>query len=175
MKTIRTDRLTLRDPEERDLPGITELIGDLAVSRMLSRVPHPYTLKDASAWFRHINEPDSEDWQIIAIVMDGRTVGMIGFRRKSDQPLIGYWLGKPFWGRGIMSEACSAAVGWFFDSHADDILHSGVFEDNPGSLRIQEKLGFELVGSEMVMCLATGERRLELKTRLHRNVFRARH
>ncbi len=175
MNTIRTDRLTLRDPEERDLPDITEMVGDIAVSRMLSRVPHPYTLKDASDWYRHINEPGSEDWQIFAINMDERAVGMIGFRRKADRPSIGYWLGRPFWGRGIMSEACKAAVGWFFDSHEDDVLHSGVFEDNPGSLRIQEKLGFELVGSDMETCLATGEQRLELKTRLHRDVFRARH
>ena len=175
MNTIRTERLTLRDPEERDLPAIAELIGDIAVARMLSRVPHPYTIGDAEAWFRQISAPDAEDWRIFAIILDGQAVGMIGFRNRYGEPSIGYWLGRPFWGRGYMSEAVEAAVGWFFANHEDGALHSGVFEDNPASRRIQEKLGFEIVGSEMEVCLATGEQRPELKTRLRRDVFQGRH
>ena len=175
MKTIRTDRLTLRDPEESDLPAITEMIGDIAVSSMLTRVPHPYTMEDATAWFRQINTPGSEHWQIFSIIMDERIVGMVGFRRKAGNPSLGYWLGKSYWGRGIMSEASKAAVGWFFDNHDVDVLLSGAFADNIGSLRIQEKLGFDVASEGMETCLATGERRREFNTRLHRDVFRARH
>ncbi len=175
MNTITTDRLILRDPEEQDLPAITELVGDLAVSRMLTRVPHPYTLEDARAWYGQINKPGSEDWQIFAIILDERAVGMVGFRRKAGEPSIGYWLGKPYWGRGIMSEASMAAICWFFDNHDEDVLHSGAFADNTGSLRIQEKLGFEIVGGGMETCLATGKQRRELNTRLHRDAFQSRH
>lgn len=174
MNTISTDRLTLRAPLEQDLPAIAALIGDFAVSRMLVRVPHPYTIEDAQAWFRRIGAPGAQDWQIFAIVLNGQAIGMVGFRGGSGEPSIGYWLGKAYWGRGYMSEACEAAVAWFFNNHDNDALHSGVFEDNPGSLRIQEKLGFEIVGSAMENCLATGEQRLELKTRLDRDVFRSR-
>ena len=171
MTKIATDRLLLRDPAERDLPVFAELAGDIAVSGMLSRVPHPYTIDDARAWFRRINEPGSEDWQIFAVALGDNAVGMIGFRNRAGEPSIGYWLGKPYWGRGYMSEACAAAVGWFFDKHDADALYSAAFEDNPASLRIQEKLGFAVTGSAMEECLATGKARLELKTRLDRDVF----
>ena len=73
-----------------------------------------------------------------------------------------------------MSEAARAAVDWFFSEHDEAVLHAGVFEDNPASLRVQKKPGFEVIGAGLEPCLATGEPRRELKTMLRRETFRAR-
>ncbi len=173
MSEITTERLVLRAPVERDLPAIADLLSDIAVSRMLARVPHPYRLDDARRWYEAIRRPGAEDWRIFVIGFEGRAVGSIGFRNRAGEQTIGYWLGRPYWGRGLMSETARAAIEWFFSANDDAALYSGVFEDNPASLRIQEKLGFEVIGNGLEDCVATGEPRRELKTRLWRGKFLA--
>ena len=56
---------------------------------------------------------------------------------------IGYWLGRAYWGRGIMTEAVSAVTGWLFDAHPDVVrVWAGVFAWNPASARVLEKAGY---------------------------------
>ena len=114
MSEIRTERLVLSRPSEFDLADIAGLLADFSVARMLATVPHPHSLEHARAWLERVHRPDADHRRIFAIGLDGRTVGSIGFRNRAGDPAIGYWLGKPYWGRGLMSEAARAAVGWFF-------------------------------------------------------------
>ena len=118
-----------------------------------------------------MNGPGAGSERVFAIVLDGQAVGMVGFQDKAGEPTLGYWLGRPFWGRGLMSEAAGGAVDWYFGAYGSAALFSGAFEDNPASLRIQEKLGFEVTGSAPLDCAATGEARPEVKTRLTRETF----
>ena len=171
MTTITTGRLLLRPPARQDLPAIAGLLDDPAVSTMLARVPHPYTMEHAEGWFATINGPDGGRERVFAIVLNGHAVGMVGFQDKAGEPTLGYWLGRPFWGRGLMSEAVRAAVAWYFGETGETELFAGAFDDNPGSLRIQEKLGFDVTGSALLECLATGEARREIRTRLRREAF----
>jgi len=171
MTTIATGHLLLSAPAEQDLASIASLLADIDVSRMLARVPHPYTLEHAEGWFAKINVPGAGGERVFAIALDGQPVGMVGFQDKGGEPILGYWLGRPFWGRGLMSEAARAAVEWYFDEYDDAALFSGAFEDNPASLRIQQKLGFEVTGSALLDCLATGEPRPEVRTWLARETF----
>ena len=57
-------------------------------------------------------------------------------------PNIGYWIGEPFWGRGLMSEAVRAFVRHIFARCESDAIYSGAFTENAASLRVQEKVGF---------------------------------
>lgn len=59
---------------------------------------------------------------------------------------IGYWLGEPFWGRGIATAAVIAVTGYAFTRHDLVRLHAGVFEWNPASARVLEKAGYSLEG-----------------------------
>jgi RimJ/RimL family protein N-acetyltransferase len=171
MTEVKTQRLLLRPPEEADLPAIAGLLDDLAVSRMLARVPHPYRLDHAQGWFATINRQGAGSEQVFAVTRKGEAIGMIGFQRKLLEPTLGYWLGRPHWGRGLMSEAVRAAVHWFFSESDEAALFAGAFRDNPASLRIQEKLGFEVIGSAPLDCMALGKARTEVKTRLDRENF----
>ena len=112
------------------------------------RFPHPYTAADAQAWFRHVAEVTPET--NFAIAVDGAAVGGIGislnddvFRRSAE---IGYWLGRPFWGRGIATSAVTEMTAWAF-AHFDLCrLYAGVFEWNPASARVLERAGYLLEG-----------------------------
>lgn len=169
MTRIETERLLLRPPEKSDLQTIVALLDDFQVSRMLARVPNPYRMDHARGWFVRVNRGAGE--RVFAICLNGQAVGMIGFHVRAGRPTLGYWLGRAYWGRGLMSEAVSAAIAWFFDHHDAQFVYSGAFEDNPASLHIQRKVGFEVTGIRPLDCAATGVARPETRTRLSREAF----
>ena len=157
--TLRTDRLALRQIEPTDAEPIAALIGDWDVARMLARVPHPYMAADAEQFIaRRLATPISPDDIFYAIVLDGAFVGGVGNgRNRSGDANIGYWLGKPYWGRGLMTEAVCAVTSEYFAAAPDaEGLASGVFADNPASMAVQRKLGFEVVGEGLLRCIARG-------------------
>lgn len=55
---------------------------------------------------------------------------------------LGYWLGEPYWGRGLMTEAVKAAVEYGFTELRLKRIFAGVFETNPASAKVLEKAGF---------------------------------
>ena len=100
--------------------------------------------------------PEQTDSITLAITRDGALIGCIDVINKPASEVqrdagycLGYWLGEPFWGEGLMSEAARAFVAHFFATKPDDVLYSGAFSENAASLRIQEKLGFQRDGENM--------------------------
>jgi RimJ/RimL family protein N-acetyltransferase len=112
------------------------------------RFPHPYTEADADAWVRQVAGQDPPTQ--CAIEVGGGAVGGIGITVQDDvhrrAAEIGYWLGEPFWGRGIMSEAVSAFTVYAFNTFDLCRIYATVFEWNPSSVRILEKAGYTLEG-----------------------------
>lgn len=160
-----TERLRLRPLAPADAPRIRLLAGDLAVARWLARVPHPYPDGEAERFITRSCEDDGHDWAIDARV-DSGLIGVIGIDRRESGESLGYWLGVPYWGRGYASEAARAAVGWAFAEGGLDCLASGAFQGNDASLRVQEKLGFQITGQRMLHCKALGVDRLHIDTAL---------
>jgi RimJ/RimL family protein N-acetyltransferase len=164
---IRTGRLTLRRPEARDAEAIADALANYRVAKMLTRVPQPYHLEDAQDWLAAIDEPGNQDW-VFAITLGGvrailspeieaangnvsdRLIGLVSieWREAGDRTgwAIGYWLAEQHWGKGIMTDAVNAVVARFFSVMMGETLFSSVMADNPGSLRIQGKLGFAITG-----------------------------
>ena len=111
--------------------------------------PYPYTIQDAENFLSMATDPEfpSLFW---AIEIDGEAVGGIGvspltdvYRRTAE---VGYWLGEPFWGRGIATEALKLVTDYAF-SHLDLIrIHAGIYEWNPASARVLEKAGYHFEG-----------------------------
>lgn len=172
---IRTGRLTLRRPEPRDAEAIAQALANYRVAQMLTRVPQPYHLEDAEEWLAMIGEPGErpgtqagERGWVFAITLGGvrailspeieaangnvsdRLVGLasIEWREAGDRTgwTIGYWLAEEHWGKGVMTDAVNAVVARFFSVMMGETLFSSVMADNPGSLRIQAKLGFAITG-----------------------------
>lgn len=167
MPVIETERLTLRAPHEGDLGRIVDLIGDYDVSSMLSRVPHPYTEADGRAWLARSAAPEKYGERVFAIDDGSGLIGAVSFRELQNTPVIGYWLGRPYWGRGYMSEAVCAALDWLFRTTDHDTVVGEAMNENPASLKVQEKMGFAVVGETACESLARGEARpatwMELK------------
>ncbi len=77
----------------------------------------------------------------------GLVVGSIGLHRndlasKPDEMELGYWLGVPFWGRGLMPEAAREMLRHAFEDLRLARLWCGYYDGNDRSRRVQEKLGF---------------------------------
>lgn len=110
------------------------------------RFPHPYTLQDALGFLHSIigREPET----LFAIAVDGRAVGGIGFVLQQDvervSAEVGYWLGEPFWGRGIATEALVAITRYAIAHHGLSRVFAVPFASNLASCRVLEKAGYTL-------------------------------
>lgn len=170
---LRTRRLTLRLPQMGDAERVTQMLNNFAVAGNLSRVPYPYTLSDAKAYLKaqRPGRPPGETG--FAICLDGvGFIGQCGFHRDHrGNTVLGYYLGQPFWGRGIMTEACEAVIEWYFHATGADSIVSGVFHFNRASLAVQRKLGFVETGISRLMCLARGEDVKHIDTALRQSAW----
>ena len=169
---IETERLVLRPAAEIDLDAIVTGIGDLAVSGMLARVPYPYRRADAESFLAATHEAAGRNIALTIADKHG-VVGGLGLTGLRSEREFGYWLAKPAWGKGYATEAGRAFLAFLFDEAGLDVVRSGVFHDNPASLRVQTKLGFERIGTRMVRCLARGKDIEHIDTILTRERYHA--
>jgi RimJ/RimL family protein N-acetyltransferase len=142
----RTKRLTLRPAWPEDAPALAAAIGHETVIRNLARVPLPYTLADAEAFFAHPRAPDEAVFLIVAHDGAPQVVGGIGLHAEEDGMQLGYWLTPGAWGRGYATEAGRAVIA--MARHALPLRRIGAwhFVDNPASGRVLRKLGFGPTG-----------------------------
>jgi RimJ/RimL family protein N-acetyltransferase len=143
----RTERLLLRPGWAEDAPALAAAIADETIVRNLSTAPWPFRLRDAEAFLAQPRDPVLPSFLIFERTEAApRLVGSCGLgRRPSGAVEMGYWISRPFWGRGYATEACTALI---------DIarilgiaqLEGSHFTDNPASGRVLEKLGFEPIG-----------------------------
>jgi [ribosomal protein S5]-alanine N-acetyltransferase len=139
--TVRPWRLT-------DTSSLVTHANDLDVARQLrDRFPHPYTARDAQSFLRHAIDESSGNF---AIEVEGEAAGAIGYVPGTDierfSAEIGYWLGRRFWGRGIVTDALIAVTDHVFEAHHILRLFALPFADNAGSIRVLEKAGYQREG-----------------------------
>lgn len=110
------------------------------------RFPYPYTRRDAVDFIRFARAQRPET--AFAIAVGGEAVGGIGFLLNGDvervSAEIGYWLGEPFWGRGIATEALVAVTRHAIEAHGLTRLYALPFAENTASSRVLEKAGYVL-------------------------------
>jgi RimJ/RimL family protein N-acetyltransferase len=168
---IESERLVLRRLAAPDIDDLVSEVSDFSVSRMLARVPFPYTRQDGEAFLAAARRTGGGDLAL-SITLGGRVIGGIGLTALRGQHEFGYWLGSRHWGQGYATEAGRAFLAHAFDSLPLESVRSGVFIDNPASLRVQTKLGFRETGRRQVECLARGRKVEHIDTVLTRAVFR---
>jgi ribosomal-protein-alanine N-acetyltransferase len=144
-----TKRLRLRAWRTDD----EEVLAELADNRVIwlnlrDLFPHPYTLADARA--RIAAKKDEQPAKNFAIELAGELVGSIAIGPYSDVHRrtgeVGYWVGEPYWGRGIATEAIRAIVPYAFATFGLVRVEAGVYASNIASMRVLEKAGFEREG-----------------------------
>ena len=169
---LRTRRLLLRQPGVDDVPRIARYLNNFHVAGNLSRVPYPYCEADAHAWLRtwRSDRPPGETGFILELPGEG-LIGHAGLHPDAQGTVIGYWLGEPFWNRGIMTEAAAMALDWYFGETDAQTIDSGVFAFNKASLAVQKKLGFTEIGTSRLHCLARAAELEHIDTRLTRDAW----
>ncbi|MEO9968274.1 MAG: GNAT family N-acetyltransferase [Hyphomonadaceae bacterium] len=146
---FETERLGARAPVVADAPRITELMQDKDLPWNLGRAPWPYALSDAEAWVES-NAKSRSAGEEYAFALHHAEHGLIGSTGISqvdgDIWEIGYWIGKPYWGQGYVTEAARGLLDWANHEMGINRFVSGHIFDNPASGRVLIKLGFELAG-----------------------------
>ncbi len=147
-RSLSTPRLRLRTPEAADARNIAVLANDPDVARMTTRMPHPYSPADAEMFLKACAEHDPRRERVFAIEQaNGVLVGMMGFHpNPAGRTEIGYWLGRPYWGQGLATEAALAALAWAERDWGRRYVLAGHFADNPASGQVLCKTGFLYTG-----------------------------
>ena len=124
----------LRDVEPADLDAFFEQQLDPEATAMAVFPARDRGAFDAH-WQRILADDSTMQWTIVA---DGAVAGNIGCWTQEGKRLVGYWVGREFWGRGL----ATAALAELAAEVPERPLHAWVAASNVGSIRVLEKCGF---------------------------------
>ena len=160
---IRPD-IYLSPIREGDKAAVAEYLSDRDIHLNTLTIPYPYTEADAELWIRKRLDHTQRVGQDVSFAIrnaDDKMIGAVGADNLEPgldyKGEVGYWLAKPYWGSGIMTEALGAFIEYAFDEFQLEKLVAHVFELNPGSTRVLEKNGFQLEGRLRKHYLKNGE------------------
>ncbi len=146
---ITLKQSVLREWRYTDKLSLIRHADNIKVARMVKdRFPYPYDEKAADDWLMLVTAENPQT--NFAITANDAVVGGIGFDTPGDifrrSAEIGYWLGEEYWGRGIMTEAVRAVTDFAFTNFDICRVYAGVFANNPASVRVLEKAGYQFEG-----------------------------
>lgn len=139
----------LRKLQVGDAPALQKNANNPRVAANLTdRVPSPYRLADAENFIALCSGENPVT--SFAIEINGEVAGMIALEFRPDvyrkTPLIGYWLGEAYWGKGIMTEAVKLVTAYGFGNFDIICIKAEVYSKNPPSMRVLEKAGYTFQG-----------------------------
>lgn len=148
---LHTPRLWLRPLELADAPAVQCLASDKEIASTTLSIPHPYPDGAAEEWISGHLETLERGEGIVFGAFErarGELVGACGLttRQPGATAEIGYWIGRPFWGRGYATEAARAVATYGFDVLGFHRIFAMAFSRNPASSRVLEKLGMRWEG-----------------------------
>ena len=143
--------IQLRAWRFEDVDSIVKYANNPKIAANLRNGFHsPYTMEDADAFLHSCLDDDEHRRFVRAIEIGGEAVGSIGIYRDDDvyckTAEVGYWLGEPFWGNGIVSAAIRLMCDEAFRRYDILRIYAEPYAYNIGSRRALEKAGFVLEG-----------------------------
>lgn len=128
-----------------DAPSIAKYANNRKIwMNLRDAFPHPYSLQDAEAFIS--GAMGSEPATMFAIATPSEAIGSIGFSCGKDvhryTAELGYWLGEPFWGKGIMTLAVRSLAAYAIDDLKLHRLYAEPYSTSLASIRVLEKAGF---------------------------------
>jgi len=148
-----TDEIHLGEFRAADKDALIEYLNDRDIYDRTLRIPFPYTEAAADAWLTLAAKMTREQGQPVCWAIrrpDEGLIGGCGFEGfqagKSHRAEIGYWLAKPYWGRGLMTAVVQQLCRHAFEKFGLAKITAHVFAPNQASARVLEKCGFEQEG-----------------------------
>ena len=144
---LETKRLILRRWEESDAENLYEYAKDPDVGPIAGWPPHQSVAESLDVIRNVFNGAEA---YAVCLKKDGKAIGAIEHKlngytdmtERDDECELGYWLGKPFWGQGIMPEAAREMLRHAFKDLGMQKVWCGYYDGNIKSKRVQEKCGF---------------------------------
>ncbi len=150
---IETPRVKLRPQVESDAEAFFPYVSDPELTRMVTWAPHT-EIEQTREWLRKGAEMVAAGTDMIwTIEHEGAPVGCLGLHGitwsvravRYDRAEMGYWIARPCWGKGLMTEAATAATRWAFETLGLHKVNIMCFDGNVGSQRVIEKVGFRFL------------------------------
>jgi ribosomal-protein-alanine N-acetyltransferase len=150
---LETERLHVRPFTLDDEAAVFALASDPEVAHFVRFEAHR-TTAETHAFLRlvleHYRRGDPFAWAIVRRE-DDRLIGSCGFvsqARERRSAEIGYWLGKPYWGKGYAVEAARALVRFGFEQMGLERVEAKCFVENRAGQRVIDKLGMRFEGTD---------------------------
>jgi RimJ/RimL family protein N-acetyltransferase len=150
--TLQTERLLLRPLVPGDAPAVQALAGEREVAYNTLHIPHPYPDGAAEKWIGTLPVAyDCGESVVFGVALrdGGALVGTCGLTLElaHARAEIGYWIGRPYWGRGLATEAAHATVEYAFTRLGIRRVHAHYYTRNPASGAVMRKLGMKHEGT----------------------------
>lgn len=149
--TLLTERLVIRPFAPSDAPEVQRLAGEREIAATTINIPHPYEDGLAEEWIsKHAERFEKGEIADFAICdrIDGHLIGTITLflSPENKRAEIGYWTGKPYWGKGYCTEAAREIVRFGFEHLGLNRVFGEYMAGNPASGRVMEKIGMKYEG-----------------------------
>ena len=145
-------RFNLRKFRKGDEASLQRNVNHKEIAANTALIPYPYTMKHARQWIKHnLLEQTKRNKTSVVFVIDykGEVIGNIGLsniNKKDNNAELGYWLGKAYWGKGIVTKAVQQVVAYGFKKLKLKRIYAKAYLSNKGSQRVLEKAGFRHEG-----------------------------
>ena len=158
---METNRILLRPWREDDAEALFKYASDPEVGPRAGWPPHK-NVEESLEIIRTVFHNDT-NWAI-ELKGTGEPIGAIGYLTapeselpaREGEPLVGYWIGKPYWNQGICTEALELMLEHIRKTTDIKSLISSHYYDNPASGRVMEKCGFVPTGETCIDEKLTG-------------------
>jgi RimJ/RimL family protein N-acetyltransferase len=143
------ERIHLSEFKSSDKAACVEHLKEKEIYDRTLRIPYPYSEADFETWLAIVEKTTQQQGRPVSWAIrdeDGLLIGGSGFDGfqvgKSHRAEIGYWLAKPYWGRGIMTAVVRRLCEFGFSEFGLVKITANVFATNAASARVLEKCGF---------------------------------
>lgn len=145
---MENDRIILRPWRDSDAELLYKWASDPDVGTRAGWPPHK-SVEESLEIIRTVFRDATNTWAI-ELKETGEPIGAMGYGPSCDcklparegEPVCGYWIAKPYWNKGICTEALHLMIDHIYKTTDIKSLISGHFVDNPASGRVMEKCGF---------------------------------
>ncbi len=142
---LTTKHLILRRLEPADFPALIRYADNRAISKWIPNLPYPYREPDAAFRLGYVMRgfKDRKRFAFAIVLRAGaEVIGEISINREDDDHAqLAYWLGEPFWGQGLTTEAVGAVLAFGFEQLPVRYIYASCRPDNLASVRVLEKNG----------------------------------
>ena len=139
--------INIRKWELSDIDNLVKYANNKKISDNLADAfPYPYTKEFGIDFIKNVSKDNPT--KIFAITLDNEAIGSIGIFPDNDvyrkNAAIAYWIGEPFWGKGITPMAIQLILNYGFNTLGIERIYAKPFGNNTASHRVLEKMKFKL-------------------------------